>query len=167
MSAFAIILHDEESSPRLRKLIEEGYPGSEHFKFPDSVYFVTGPRLVTEVTASLGFDDDADLYAARLRLNGSFSGRSWIRLWDWLKAAEVLMIVARADGRRGEPDPFSRADYQGLEGRIIRLEEFRHAHDKEHSDHVATHAWVYKRGYVVAGLVATVAASVGAALGQQ
>ena len=66
--------------------------------------------------------------------------------------------------RRGEPDPFSWADYQGLEGRIIRLEEFRQAHDKEHSDHVATRAWVYKKAYIVAGLVAaSIAASIGTA----
>ena len=36
--------------------------------------------------------------------------------------------------------------------------------EKEHNDHVATHAWVYKVGYIVVGLVATLGATLGAAL---
>ena len=65
---------------------------------------------------------------------------------------------------RGEPDPISPAVHLGHEGRIIRLEEFRQAHDKTHEDHVATRAWVYKTGLALAGIIATIAASVGAAL---
>ena len=74
------------------------------------------------------------------------------------------MSVAHTGDERGEPDAISRADYQGHEGRIIRLEEFRQSHEKEHNDHVATHAWVYKVGYIVVGLVATLGATLGAAL---
>ena len=74
------------------------------------------------------------------------------------------MSAAHVGDTRGEPDPISRVDYQGYEGRIIRLEEFRRFHEKEHTDHVATRAWVYKVGYIVVGLVATAAATIGAAL---
>ena len=90
MSAFAVILHEDEleSSVKLRERIEEHYPGSEHYKFSDHVYLVTGPRLTTDVTEALGFNQDDDLYAAVLSLNGSFSGRSWVKLWEWLKSAE-------------------------------------------------------------------------------
>ena len=91
MSAFVIMLHDDDTSnDELRSSIEKTYPGSSHYKFSDFVYLVTGPRLVSDITHDLGFDDDGNekLYAAILRLNGSYSGRSWIKLWDWLQAAE-------------------------------------------------------------------------------
>ena len=47
------------------------------------------------------------------------------------------------DRELGEPGPISRAQYQHHEGRIIRLEEFRTNHEREHDKHVATQAWVY------------------------
>ena len=43
---------------------------------------------MTDVMEALEMDDDESLYAAILRLNGSYSGRSWTKLWDWMKAAE-------------------------------------------------------------------------------
>ncbi len=91
MSAFAIFLHHDqtESNKRLRKLIEEAYPESAHYKFSDFVYLVTGPRVVSEVAETLKLDDEEDLYAAILRLNGSFTGRSWTAMWDWLRATEI------------------------------------------------------------------------------
>lgn len=62
-------------------------------------------------------------------------------------------------------------DYRGLEGRIIRLEEHRKAHDrehlaheKEHDEHVATKKWVYQKGWAVAALVAVVASSIAVGL---
>ena len=91
MSAFAVILHDDEpeSNEKIRARIEVEYPGSEHFKFSPLTYFVTGPRLVTEVVDTLGLQNDDDVvFGAVLRLNGSFSGRSWTKLWDWLRAAD-------------------------------------------------------------------------------
>ncbi len=33
-------------------------------------------------------DASDELYAAVFRLNGSYSGNSWVKLWEWLKAAE-------------------------------------------------------------------------------
>ncbi len=56
MSAFAVLLHEDEtdSNARLRELIEEKYPGSGHFKFSDFAYLVTGPRLVDEAGEGSG-----------------------------------------------------------------------------------------------------------------
>lgn len=90
MSAFVVVLHDDEpqASATLRERIEEKYPDSEHYRLSEYTYLVTGPRLVSDVAESLGMTDDENLYAAILRLNGSFSGRSWTDLWDWLRAAE-------------------------------------------------------------------------------
>ena len=87
---FVVLLHEDEpeSGNKLRRRIEEHFPGSAHYKFSDFVYLVTGPRLVTEVKEKLRFNEDEDLYGAVLRINGSHSGRSWVSLWDWLRAAE-------------------------------------------------------------------------------
>ena len=90
VSAFAVLLHDDEteSKEELTRRIEEAYPGDKHFKFSDGVYIVTGPRLVDDVAKTLGLHDEADRFGVVLRLNGSFSGRSWTNLWDWLRAAD-------------------------------------------------------------------------------
>ena len=87
---FVVLLHDDEpeASEKLQRLIEENFPGSDHYKFSDFVYLVTGARLVTEVKEKLNFNEDDNLYGAILRLNGSHAGRSWVALWDWLRAAE-------------------------------------------------------------------------------
>ncbi len=92
MSAFLVLLHENEpeANGKLRQQIEKKYPGSSHYKFSDHVYLVTGPRLVNEVQEALGFDEDEKLYGAILRLNGSFSGRSWTKMWDWLKSTEQI-----------------------------------------------------------------------------
>ena len=66
------------------------------------------------------------------------------------------MSAAEVGDVRREPDPISRADYQGHEVRIIKLEEFR--------NHVATREWVYKSAFIAIGIVSTVGATVGSAL---
>ena len=43
---------------------------------------------MSDVLDRLGLDDNDDLYAAVLSLNGSYSGRSWVKLWDWMKTAD-------------------------------------------------------------------------------
>lgn len=91
MSAFVILLHEDEplANEKLSASIEEKFPDSEHFKFSSHAYLVTGERLVSDVIERLGFDDDDTLFAAVLRLNGSYSGRSWLKLWDWMQSAEA------------------------------------------------------------------------------
>ena len=79
----------------------------------------------------------------------------------------------RSDPLRSSP---SVSEHHELQGRVLKLEEFRQAHvekheddrkthekehkthEKAHDDHTATKEWVYKKGYVVVGLVATVVA---------
>ena len=44
MGAFVILLHEEEpESTELRKRIEDRFPGSDHYKFAEHLYLVTGP----------------------------------------------------------------------------------------------------------------------------
>ena len=90
MGIFAVYLHEEESesSATLRERIKDKYPKPEHYELTEHLYLVTGANLVSEVMEALGMDDNENLYAAVLRLNGSYSGRSWRAMWDWFKAAE-------------------------------------------------------------------------------
>lgn len=90
MSAFVILLHENEplSNDKLRASIEEKFPGSEHFRFSENAYLVTGVSLTSDVTERIGMEESDELYAAVLRLNGSYTGNSWARFWDWLGAAE-------------------------------------------------------------------------------
>ena len=65
--------------------------------------------------------------------------------------------MSAEDGRQyGEPDPISRAEYVGHEGRIIRLEEA--------SKHFATREWVLWRGYAVMSFIALTATAITAAI---
>lgn len=92
MSGFVILLHTDEqkeSNDEIRKRIKAEYPGSEHFEFSEFTYLVTGPRLTSDVREALGINEENSLSAAILRLNGSYSGRSWVRLWEWMRAAEA------------------------------------------------------------------------------
>lgn len=102
MGAYVVMLHEEgpDASVTLRERIEKRFPGSERYKFSDHVYLVTGPLLVSEVLEKLGIDDDEDLYAAVLPLKGSYSGRSWVELWDWMKATDqARCLKARSSNR--------------------------------------------------------------------
>ena len=94
MSAFVVLLHDDETAEADNDLIREqlrsNYEEADLFEFSDSVFFVTGPRLVDDVATGLGLmDDEQPRRGVVVSLNGSHSGRSWKRLWDWLRAADA------------------------------------------------------------------------------
>ena len=90
MSAFLVLLHDDDDNEVIRERISSSYPESDHFRFSDSVFFVTGPRLVDDVANEIGLmDDENPRRGVVVRLNGSHSGRSWKTLWDWLRAADA------------------------------------------------------------------------------
>ncbi|MDE0669023.1 MAG: hypothetical protein OXI48_08360 [bacterium] len=89
MGTFAVLLHEDEreSNDMIRERIETRYPKDEHYKFAENLYLVTGPRLANEVVEALGMTENDSLAAVVLRLNGSFTGRSWTSFWDWMRAA--------------------------------------------------------------------------------
>ena len=91
MSAFVVILHDDEPDANkvLRERIKEGFPGDQHYEFSDTVHLITGVRLIEQIASKLGFEDEDDDEALGvvLRLNGSYQGRSYSKLWDWMRAA--------------------------------------------------------------------------------
>ena len=62
------------------------------------------------------------------------------------------------------PDPVTAETYRGLDGRLIRLEEWRSNHSDDHEKNVATRYWVEHRMVIFATGVATIIASVVAAI---
>ena len=90
MGTFAVLLHGEEaSSANVRIRLEGVFPESDYYKFSDHVYLVTGALLTSDVMEKLKITEDEDAYAAVLSLNGSFAGRSWSKLWEWLREADA------------------------------------------------------------------------------
>ncbi len=91
MGSFAVLLHEDKkaSSTNVRKRLEGVFPESDYYKFSDHVYLVTGVLLTTDVMEKLKITEDEDAYAAVLSLNGSFAGRSWSKLWEWLREADA------------------------------------------------------------------------------
>ena len=67
------------------------------------------------------------------------------------------------DDEATTPEPILADTYRGLDGRIIRLEEFRQHHEGEHDKHIATKHWVTNRMVGVAVTVATIVAILAAA----
>lgn len=66
------------------------------------------------------------------------------------------MNQAEADNDKIDPGQKTEATYQGLEGRIIRLEEFRKT--------AATREWVYSKGFALIGVVAVLVSTLLATL---
>ena len=94
MSAFLVLLHDEDEDENKNSFVRESittkYPDDAHVEFSDHAFFVVGPRLVEDLANDIGLlDDEPPRRGVVLRLNGSHSGRSWRRLWDWLREADA------------------------------------------------------------------------------
>lgn len=91
MGTFAVLLHEqeEESSARIRKRLVDAFAKSDYFEFSEHVYLVTGAPLTTDVADKLEITEDEQAFAAILSLNGSYSGRSWSKLWEFLRQADA------------------------------------------------------------------------------
>ena len=92
MGSFLVLLHENPPQPDdnedILAKIEEEFPEPDSYKFSDQVILISGPRLTTEVAKRLGFDDHDQRVGAILSLNGSFGGRSYAALWEWLRTAD-------------------------------------------------------------------------------
>ena len=67
----------------------DAFPESDYYKFSEHVYLVTGAPLTTDVAEKLEITEDEQAFAAILSLNGSYSGRSWSKLWEFLRQADA------------------------------------------------------------------------------
>ena len=86
MGSFVVLLHeDADDNEAIREKIEEAYPPPQSYEFSDEVIFISGPTLTNEITKELGFDEDEGRAGAIVSLNGSFGGRSYNALWEWLR----------------------------------------------------------------------------------
>lgn len=90
MGTFAVLLHEEqEESAAVRERLENVFAESDRYKFSDHVYLVIGPPLADDVMEQLEIPQNEGSFAAILSLNGSFAGRSWSKLWEWLREADT------------------------------------------------------------------------------
>ena len=94
MGTFAVILQetDPEKAATIRERITTRYPDGKHFRISDEIFLVSGPVLSQDIADALGVEDDPEMLLIVLRLNGSFSGRSWSTLWEWLRAADRASV---------------------------------------------------------------------------
>ena len=89
MSTFAVILNEPNDEVVAR--LKEAYPEPDHLELNRNVYLLSGDLLIENVIERLGFKgEDAidDAVGIVLRLNGTYSGRNYRSVWDWLARAE-------------------------------------------------------------------------------
>ena len=90
--SYIVLLHDDEpeGNKNLKRLIAEQFPGDSSIEFTELVFLVRGDALsIKDVTDRLRAND-SESPGLVVQLTGSASGLSWSRIWDWLKAAEVV-----------------------------------------------------------------------------
>ena len=88
MSAFAVILNEPNEQVIAR--LKEVYPDPDHLELSPTAYLVSGNLLIEDVAAKLGFKGEDAIEGAVgvvLRLNGTYGGRSFRSVWDWLARA--------------------------------------------------------------------------------
>ena len=92
MSTCIVLLHDEETggdefaNGQVRSRIQDYFP--QNYKLSSHAYLVHSPMFVREVAERLGLDTETQHLGAVISLNGSYSGFTSTRLWDWLREAE-------------------------------------------------------------------------------
>ena len=100
MSTFAVILNEPNDEVVAR--LKEAYPEPDHLELNRTVYLLAGDLLIENVIERLGFKGENaidDAVGIVLRLNGTYSGRNYRSVWDWLARAEEK--VWRASSRSG------------------------------------------------------------------
>ena len=68
--------------------------------------------------------------------------------------------------RSSAPDPITTDRYIDHQTRIVRLEEFRKHHEKDHDENVATKNWVHRMGWAVVGTLTVVSVGIATAIVQ-
>ena len=82
-----MIEHDRAQSSVIER-IERTYPEPVHLKLASNVYLLTGDFLIDHLMDALGFKGEAaDAVGLVMRLNGTYSGRTYQSVWDWMARA--------------------------------------------------------------------------------
>ena len=95
MSTFAVILNEPNEQVVAR--LKETYPEPDHLENSPTAYLVVGDLLVDALTTRLGFSDDDAIEGAVgvvFRLSGTYGGRTYRSIWDWLARAEEKQLIA-------------------------------------------------------------------------
>ena len=106
MSTFAVILNEPNDEVVAR--LKEAYPEPDHLELNSNVYLLSGDLLIENVIERLGFKGENaidDAVGIVLRLNGTYSGRNYRSVWDWLACAEAsrFRVGERARVSDGSP----------------------------------------------------------------
>ena len=101
MSTFAVILNEPNDEVVAR--LKEAYPEPDHLELNSNVYLLSGNLLIENVIQRLGFKGENaidDAVGIVLRLNGTYSGRNYRSVWDWLARAEEKVWSASSRSGR-------------------------------------------------------------------
>lgn len=74
------------------------------------------------------------------------------------------MTDADKGERSSAPDLITTDRYVDHQTRIVRLEEFRKHHEKDHEANVATKNWVHRMGWAVVGTITVVSVGIATTL---
>ncbi len=91
INSYVVLLHDDESdaNQQIREQIAQAFPGDDHIRFTDDVFFVHGDDLeVADVVARLGNGSPVLV----LNVRAPIAGSTWTRIWAWLRAIEGVRV---------------------------------------------------------------------------
>ena len=90
MSMFAVIFHD--AAPEMIDRLKAAYPHPDHLEVQPDTYLISGDLLIEDITKVLGMTPDGDGAGLVIRCNGTYSGRTYRRNWDWLARATEITV---------------------------------------------------------------------------
>lgn len=84
MATFVVHLSDEVVEDQASRL-REAFPGIEHYRVSDRLYFVRSDATSRAVAERIGLrGGEPPAAGAVLKLNGEYSGFDRQTMWDWL-----------------------------------------------------------------------------------
>ena len=89
MALFAVMFHDHD--PEAIERLKAAYPAPDHLELQTGVYLINGDLLIEDILKRLGIDRSEGQSALVFRLNGTYGGKTYRSVWDWLARTEVLV----------------------------------------------------------------------------
>ena len=89
MALFAVMFHDHD--PEAIERLKEAYPAPDHIELQPDVYLINGDLLIEDILKRLRIDRPDGRGALVFRLNGTYGGKTYRSVWDWLARTEVLV----------------------------------------------------------------------------
>ena len=89
MALFAVMFHDHD--PEAIEQLKAAYPAPDHLELQTGVYLINGDLLIEDILKRLDIDRPEGQAALVFRLNGTYGGKTYRSVWDWLARTEVLV----------------------------------------------------------------------------